>query len=603
MFNKDNTIFYQCRVLNNNDPMMLGRIRGIRLIDNYDDILKSISDPPWNEEKDIWTSRDPFVFNTLLPYFVYAIPKENELVQVIYVNKDFRYQNQYYVQNTFSTPTATFQEFYYGGNKFTGMGMQIKNPKPLKNQDGTFTDQSIHKGVFPQPGDNAILGRGSADLIVKQDEVLLRAGKFKGNQLQPNVIPVANQQRGFLQLSRFDTSITNLQPKVYFELEEVAVLTKYLIEWVVTNPENTQDKFSGNVYLYQLQPDQSINSKNISVNSEIPENLKRIVAVESFSLLTKAEVIKFINDFIQTCNETNVTKNGLRLFEDNQASEKFPIFYRPNGLMYSKLNPSAPPVPTYNEKYSSVGNKFCIVGSCNIDIRVIDRSTGSIVAASGGNGPESETDQTYKSVVNDVTSKLAELQIEGVIMPTVSQLDGSTIEPPTETNSSESAIVSANVSDIYKGIKLNPALTGGYGLIYAKDKVGIPRNPVKKVIQQKKYTYQESSYGALGSDTLFLLSHNSQIPNKGKINFDDTLYGISVEKFTNELLPKTSSMVRGEELLELINLIVRFLVTHTHAYPGLAPVPVTEDGSNSQSIITEMQNAVNKILNKNIRLN
>jgi hypothetical protein len=519
MFNRDNTIFYQCRVLNNNDPMMLGRIRGIRLIDNYDDILKSISDPPWNEEKDIWTSRDPFVFNTLLPYFVYAIPKENELVQVIYVNKDFRYQNQYYVQNTFSTPTATFQEFYYGGNKFTGTGMQIKNPKPLKNQDGTFTDQSIHKGVFPQPGDNAILGRGSADLIVKQNEVLIRAGKFKGNQLQPNVIPVANQQRGFLQLSRFDTSITNLQPKVYFELEEVPILTKYLIEWVVTNPENTQDKFSGNVYLYQLQPDLSVNSKNISVNSEIPENLKRLVAVESFNLLTKDEVIKFINDFIKTCNETTVTKSGVKLFENNQASEKFPIFYRPNDLMYSKMDPSSPDI-------SSLG------------------------------------------------------------------------ETP-----SESAIVSVNVSDIYNGIKLNPALKGGYGLIYAKDKVGVPRNPVKKVIDQKKYTYQESSYGALGSDTLFLLSHNSQIPNKGKINFDDTLYGISVEKFTDEILPKTSSMVRGEELLELINLIVRFLVTHTHAYPGLAPVPVTEDGSNTQSLTTEMQNAVNKILNKNIRLN
>ncbi len=113
--------------------MMLGRIRGVRLIDNYDDILKGISDPPWNEEKDIWTSRDPFVFNALLPYFVYSVPKVDELVQVIYVNKDFQYQNQYYVQNTFSSPTATFKEFYFGGNKFTGTGMQIKNPKPLKN--------------------------------------------------------------------------------------------------------------------------------------------------------------------------------------------------------------------------------------------------------------------------------------------------------------------------------------------------------------------------------------------------------------------------------------------------------------------------------------
>ena len=510
---ENNSIFFQCRVLNTEDPMMLGRIRGVRLIDNYDDILKSITSPPWNEEKDIWTSRDPFIFNALLPYFVYSVPKVDELVQVIYVNKDFQYQNQYYVQNTFSSPTATIKEFYFGGNKFTGTGMQIKNPKPLKNQDGTFTDQSVHKGVFPQPGDNALLGRGSADVIVKQDEVLIRAGKFKGEQLQPNVIPVANQQRGFLQLSKFQSVLQNLEPKVYYELQENVLLTKYLIEWAIINPENTQDKFTGSVYLYQLKPDVSVNSKNISVDSVIPENLKKLVATENFSQLSKIQVIKFINDFIKTCNETDTTRSGVKLFSDNSATNKFPIYYRPNTIMYSKLNPSTP-----------LGS-----GATSTEI--------------------------------------------------------------------------SNISDIYKGVKLNPALIGGYGLIYAKGKVGIPKNAVKRVAKQQKYINQESSYGALGSDTLFLVSHNSQIPGKGKINFDDTLYGITPEKFANEFLPKTSSMVRGEELLELINLIVRFLVTHTHAYPGLPPVPVTQDGSNTQAILTELQNAVNKILSKNIRLN
>ena len=510
---ENNSIFFQCRVLNTEDPMMLGRIRGVRLIDNYDDILKSITSPPWNEEKDIWTSRDPFIFNALLPYFVYSVPKVDELVQVIYVNKDFQYQNQYYVQNTFSSPTATFKEFYFGGNKFTGTGMQIKNPKPLKNQDGTFTDQSVHKGVFPQPGDNALLGRGSADVIVKQDEVLVRAGKFKGEQLQPNVIPVANQQRGFLQLSKFQSVLQNLEPKVYYELQENVLLTKYLIEWAIINPENTQDKFTGSVYLYQLKPDVSVNSKNISVDSVIPENLKKLVATENFSQLSKIQVIKFINDFIKTCNETDTTRSGVKLFSDNSATNKFPIYYRPNTIMYSKLNPSTP-----------LGS-----GATSTEI--------------------------------------------------------------------------SNISDIYKGVKLNPALIGGYGLIYAKGKVGIPKNAVKRVAKQQKYINQESSYGALGSDTLFLVSHNSQIPGKGKINFDDTLYGITPEKFANEFLPKTSSMVRGEELLELINLIVRFLVTHTHAYPGLPPVPVTQDGSNTQAILTELQKAVNKNLSKNIRLN
>lgn len=510
---ENNSIFFQCRVLNTEDPMMLGRIRGVRLIDNYDDILKGISDPPWNEEKDIWTSRDPFVFNALLPYFVYSVPKVDELVQVIYVNKDFQYQNQYYVQNTFSSPTATFKEFYFGGNKFTGTGMQIKNPKPLKNQDGTFTDQSVHKGVFPQPGDNALLGRGSADVVVKQDEVLIRAGKFKGEQLQPNVIPVANQQRGFLQLSKFQSTLQNLEPKTYFELQEDVLLTKYLIEWTLTNPENAQDRFTGAVYLYQLKPDVSINSKNITVDSEISENLKKLVATESFTMLSKTQTIEFINNFIKTCNQSNVTRSGVKLFTDNNDANKFPIFYRPNTIMYSKLNPSTP------------------LGSTATPIEV------------------------------------------------------------------------SNISDIYKGVKLNPSLKGGYGLIYTKGKVGNPRTPVKKVVKQQKYVNQESSYGALGSDVLFLVSHNSQVPGKGKINFDDTLYGITPEKFANEFFPKTSSMVRGEELLELINLIVKFLVTHTHAYPGLPPVPVTQDGTNVQSILTELNNAVNKILSKNIRLN
>lgn len=511
---KNNSIFFQCKVLNTDDPMMLGRIRGIQLIDNYDDILKSISDPPWNEEKDIWTSRDPFVFNSLLPYFVYSIPKKDELVQVIFVNKDFQYQNQYYIQNTFSSPTSTFKEFYYGGNKFTGTGMQIKDPKPLKNLDGTFTDQSVHKGVFPLPGDNALLGRGSADVIVKQDEILIRAGKFKGRELQPNIIPVANQQRGFLQLSKFQNILVPLDSKVYFELKEDVLMTKHLIEWSLTNPDNTQDKFTGNVYLYQLKPDVTVNSKNISVDSKISENLKRLITIESFTALSKVETIKFINDFIKTCNDSDVTPRGVRLFTDNNADNKFPIYYRPNNLMYGILNPSTP------------------LGSSARPIEV------------------------------------------------------------------------SNISDIYKGIKLNPALKGGYGLIYSKGKEGLNTfTPVKKVVRQSKYVSQESSYGALGSDTLFLLSHNSQIPGKGKINFDDTLYGISPEKFTDEILPKTSSSVRGEELLELVNLIVRFLVTHTHAYPGLPPVTVTQDGSTTESILTEMQNAVNKILSKNIRIN
>jgi hypothetical protein len=515
----DNTILFQAVVLDNEDPMMLGRVRARFLnpsteTGSYEDILASIQNPIWNEERDKWTARDPFIFTPLLPYFIYQVPKVNEFIQLIYLNKDFKFQNQYYIQTNFSTPTATRFEYFQGGNKFTGLGTQFISPKPLKNQDGTYTDSAIHKGVFPEPGDNSLLGRGSSDVVVKQDEVLIRSGKFKGPTLEPNVVPSANSRRGFLQLSRFNSSKVKTPDKIITEFNEQVVLINYLIEWTITNPENTQNKFAGSVYLYKLKNDISTNSKNLTIGSVVNENLKSLIATESFNLLSKEDVVLFINNFIRTCNNTNKTKTGIVLFTDSNT--KFPIFYRPNNLTYNILKSSIP-------------------------------TTGTTL----------QSTTTYK-----------------------------------------------NVSDIYNQIKLSPTLKqGGYGLIYAQDKVGTPFDLKSTKVPQSSYLKEDSTYGALGSDYLFLLSHNSQIPGKGKINFDDTLYGISLDKFVDEILPKTSSLVRGEELLDLINLIVRFLLSHTHAYPGLAPVSITQDGSNVQDILTELQNASTKILNRNIRLN
>ena len=599
---KDNTIFFQVTVMDNQDPMMLGRIRAKLLIDNYDDIVRSITDPPWNEEKDAWSTRDPFVFSPLMPYFMYQVPKVTEMAQVLYTNKDFKYQNQYYVQNTFSSPTTTGYEYYQGGNKFTGTGFQLKNPKPLKNQDGTYTDQAVHKGVFPEPGDNALLGRGSADVVVKQDEVLIRAGKFKGTQLQPNIPPVANQKRGFLQLSRFSQSKVSLPSKTVIETNEVVVQVNYLIEWTITNPENMENKFTGTVYLYKLKPDLSTNSVNLTVGTEVKENLKTLVASETFSLLSKNDTVKFINNFIKTCNDKTTTISGIQLFASEQ--NKFPIFYRPNNITYSKLLSSSPVVPLYNQNYSSIGNKFCLSGNCNINIQVVDIATSQIVATSSVDGLESAAEELYQVAVNQITTNLLSLNIQEVILPTYNQLNGTAIYPPLTITNQQSIDVRNNILLIYNEIKLNSALKqGGYGLIYAKGKVGTPIELKTTVVPQETYLTDSSTYGALASDTLFLLSNVSGIPGKGKINFDDTLYGVSLDQFVDEFLPKTSSLVRGEELIELLNLIVRFLTTHTHAYPGLPPVPVTQDGTSVPDLLTEMQNSYTKILNANIRLN
>jgi predicted RNase H-like HicB family nuclease len=63
-------------------------------------------------------------------------------------------------------------------------------------------------------------------------------------------------------------------------------------------------------------------------------------------------------------------------------------------------------------------------------------------------------------------------------------------------------------------------------------------------------------------------------------------------------------MVRGDELMDLLQLIVEFLVTHDHPYPQLPPTPVSKSsGISTQEVLTKMQEAYQKVLNKNIRIN
>ena len=49
------------------------------------------------------------------------------------------------------------------------------------------------------------MGRGTSDLIFKDNEVMLRAGKIKSINVKPPLrFPEINKNRGFLQLSYFN---------------------------------------------------------------------------------------------------------------------------------------------------------------------------------------------------------------------------------------------------------------------------------------------------------------------------------------------------------------------------------------------------------------
>ena len=110
--------------------------------------------------------------------------------------------------------------------------------------------------------------------------------------------------------------------------------------------------------------------------------------------------------------------------------------------------------------------------------------------------------------------------------------------------------------------------------------------------------------GIIGADSLYLISHETKIDGKDRVDIDNTVYGIDVDTVINNLDPNTSAMVRGDELMELLQLVVEFLVTHDHPYAMLPPTPVAKSSQiSTQSILAKMQEAYDKVLNKKIRIN
>ena len=75
------------------------------------------------------------------------------------------------------------------------------------------------------------------------------------------------------------------------------------------------------------------------------------------------------------------------------------------------------------------------------------------------------------------------------------------------------------------------------------------------------------------------------------------------DNLNENIVPNVSSMVRGEELLELLNYIIEYLITHVHSYHGLPPVPTTTNGATTTELMKKMMDAYQKVLSQNFKIN
>jgi hypothetical protein len=346
--NNEHQIIFPGEVISRYDPKMLGRVRAKPIYSEYiTEMTKSVEKIYLrDDEKDLkteywWTDKDIFIFLPLLPFYINQVPDEGEYVHIIYQNKKFLFDNQFYIQGPFSSPMSSDFETRPSSESILGAGDRYKLGINLKDNRNVYAND-ISYGIFPEPGDNALLGRGSSDVIVKPEEVLIRAGKTVTSNLNPYNFPESKNSRAFVQLSNFLSSSEKGESEISFTLSKNISKLKRIIIWNITNLENEFDNFSGNIGLYRMLDTTSATTDNFKLGSieTLSSGIDYGNEIEGISFTNKKieEVIIIFNTFIDS------VFGGTVLYTDSivndrsnfQTGDRFPFAVSPSKITYQQ---------------------------------------------------------------------------------------------------------------------------------------------------------------------------------------------------------------------------------------------------------------------------
>ena len=170
--NKYNTLIYYGRVMeiaDDNTNRIKVRIKGL------DDKKTSTAELPWS--------------HSFLPMMVNVLPQEGETVKVILMDTKNTDVGREWIGPIISDPYKIKRDPHF----FTSLAGRAGGLLALGRSIKTIAESD---GIYPKENDVSLLGRDNSDVILRKDEVILRAGKhhlnnpLKRNEKNPGYIKI-----------------------------------------------------------------------------------------------------------------------------------------------------------------------------------------------------------------------------------------------------------------------------------------------------------------------------------------------------------------------------------------------------------------------------
>jgi hypothetical protein len=111
----------------------------------------------------------------LLPKFFHLYPQIGEMVRIFIEDIKFPQRSRFWLGSIISQPQKIGLDTIYNALSTTNMGLTVPDPAPA-----TYPASD---GVFPTKTDVAIIGRVNTDIILRINELHLRAGKHENDDI------------------------------------------------------------------------------------------------------------------------------------------------------------------------------------------------------------------------------------------------------------------------------------------------------------------------------------------------------------------------------------------------------------------------------------